>query len=92
MVESSHDAGVAAVLLDRFEKQRLPRILRLKEKVLGGEVMSDSDLEFLGQVLEDAHSIKSLVDDHPEYQKLAVQAISLYQEITERALENEQNA
>mgnify|MGYP001787496640 CR=1 FL=1 len=92
MAGSSSDDGVIAVLLDRFEKQRLPRILRLKDRIFGGEAMSDSDIEFLGQVLEDANHIKPLADSHPEFHKLVVQAVSLYHEITEQALKNEQNS
>jgi hypothetical protein len=39
MDESSRDAGTIAVLIDRFEKQRLPRALSLKDKVSKGEVL-----------------------------------------------------
>lgn len=92
MAESSNDEGIIEVLLDRFETQRLPRILRLKEKVDGGETMSDTDIAFLDQVLQDANYIKSVADDHPEYQNLVVKAISLYHDITEQALKNEQNS
>jgi hypothetical protein len=92
MAESSNDEGIIEVLLDRFETQRLPRILRLKEKVDGGEAMSDMDIAFLDQVLQDAKHIKSVADNHPEYQNLVVKAISLYQDITEQALNNEQNS
>jgi hypothetical protein len=92
MAESSKDTGVILALIERFETQRLPRAQALKTKVDRGDVLSDQDLAFLNQVLEDAQHIRTLVHKHPEWQSLEAQAIALYKEITERALANEQAA
>ena len=89
MSESEKDAGMIQVLAERFEKQRLPRALSLKEKVDRGEVLDEFDIEFLEEVFEDANTIKPLLDRHPEWQALAVQMVHLYKEITETALKNE---
>jgi hypothetical protein len=92
MHESSKDAGMIAVLVERLEKQRLPRALSLKEKVDGGEKLDDFDLAFLDEVFADSAKIRPLLDRHPEYQSLATRMLSLYKEITEKALENEKSA
>ena len=92
MAESTNDEGTIEVLLDRFEKFRLPRLLQIKEMVDAGETLNELDIAFLGRVLEDANYVKPLTDSHPEYQSLAVKAISLYHDITEQALKNEQNS
>ena len=92
MIDTSKDAGVIEVLVERFEKHRLPRIHALQEKVDGGEVLNDMDLEYLEEVLEDAHQNKALVDRHPEWQEISARVISLYKQITEKALENEKGA
>ena len=89
MTESSKDTGLIQVLAERFEKQRLPRALSIKEKVDGGEVLDEFDIEFLEQVFEDANTIKPLLDRHPEWQPLAAKMITLYKEITEKGLENQ---
>jgi len=88
-MKSSNDDGVIAVLLERFNKQRLPRILKLKEKIDGGEKLGDLDIAFLEEVLKDANQVIPLSDRHPEYQELMAKVIRLYHEITARALENE---
>jgi len=89
MNDLPQDAGVIAVLLERFEKQRLPRAQSLKEKVDRGEVLDEYDLAFLEEVFADASSIKPLADRHPEYQELVARAVHLYKEITDKAMENE---
>lgn len=86
------DTGTLVVLMERLEKQRLPRILALKEKVDNGTVLDDADLSYLEKVLSDASSLKPLFDRHPEYQTLATQVLNLYKEITEKALQNEKKA
>jgi hypothetical protein len=91
MTESDKDEGVITALLERLEKQRLPRAIGLKERVDNGEKLTEYDIEFLKSVFNDANNIKPLLDRHPEYQDLTEQLIHLYHDITEQALKNEQS-
>jgi hypothetical protein len=90
MTDTSKEAGVIMALEDRFEKQRLPRLLSLKDKVDGGGVLDDPDIEFLEQVINDAMHSKPLMDRHPEWQSFCAYVVHLYEEITEMALRNEE--
>ena len=92
MSDEKDDDGLIFVLMERFEKIRLPRAIALKEKVDGGAVLDDYDVAFLEEVFSDSNKIKPLLDRHPEYQALATRVISLYSEITEKALENEKSS
>jgi hypothetical protein len=89
MTTPSQDQGVIMALLDRLNNQRLPRLLRLKEKVDAGEPLADEDLEFLHEVFADADRAKPIIDRHPEYQNLIARVVHLYSDITAKALENE---
>lgn len=86
------DQGMLTVLVERLEKQRLPRALELKEKVDRGETLSDYDISFLEEVFTDSTNFKSLIERHPEYQALAGKVASLYREITEKALANQKQS
>ena len=91
MAESpGKDDGIIVALAERFETQRLPRALALKDQVERGERLSEQDLKFLGQVFSEAGQIRTLLDRHPEWQPLVARIMSLYKEITDRALANEQ--
>ncbi len=88
MPDDDKDAAVLQALIERFEKQRLPRALALKEKVDKGELLSEWDTAYLEEVFEDSERVKAIVDEHPEYQELYARAVHLYNTITEKGLEN----
>ena len=92
MNDSTMDTGLIEVLLERLEKQRLPRLLAIKEKVDGGHSLDDFDVDFLEKAMADARSFIPVIDRHPEYQPLAAKVMELYKTITEKALEIEKNS
>lgn len=91
MKKPTASQGVIAALLERLEKQRLPRLLSLQKRVNNGEVLSDIDLGFMKEVNADTGRIKSLLDEKPEYHSLVKKLIGLYKDIIDKALENEKN-
>lgn len=92
MTNAADERGVTTVLLERMRKVRLPRALALKEKVNRGERLDDADLQFLEEVMQDADRSRSVVVRNPELHELAGRMVSLYAEITAKALENEKKA
>ena len=86
MTDFQYDAG------NRLEECRLPRMVVLKQRVNRGDKVSELDLDFLKLALEEGRHIESLVATHPGYRILASRRVSLYDEITRKALENEQHS
>jgi hypothetical protein len=90
MKDPKQDRGLMVAVVDRLEKQRLPRAMDLKARVEQGAKLSDFDINFLEEVFKDAQTLQHMVDKYPEWQPLAVKMISLYKEITTKALANEE--
>lgn len=90
MSTSSADQGTIQVLLDRLNHLRIPRTLELKAKVDRGETLADHELDYLQTAFDDANAAHALVQRHPELHEVATKLVSLYGEITRKALENEQ--
>lgn len=90
MTNPPTDKGTIQVLLDRLTHLRLPRALELKAKVDRGETLDSHELDFLQRVLDDAGDAHSVIERHPELHELATKLVSLYSEITRKALQNEQ--
>ena len=90
MTDISKEDGVILALMEKLEKQRLPRVLALKSKVDRGESLDTMDLAFLEEVLVDARRNKPLIDKHPDWQRFCAQLVHLYEGITEKALHNEE--
>jgi hypothetical protein len=87
---SEEDKGPIAVLMKRLNEQRLPRALELRDRVNGGDVLTELDIKFLSDVFEDTNRIKPLIERNSEYHEIVGRMVSLYKEITDKALANEQ--
>lgn len=92
MNNTSKDAGVIQALVERLQKIRLPRLNDIKERVDKGEVLDESDMSFLEEVLEDTQHVEPLLERNPEWQPLAASVVALYKDITDKALENEKKS
>ena len=88
MAEPDKDDAILQVIIERFEKQRLPRLQDMQERVEKGETLDDWDTEFLDEVLDTAREIKPMIDERPDYQDFYAKAVHLYNKITQKALEN----
>jgi hypothetical protein len=89
MSDKTDDAATIQALLERLVKFRLPRTLAIKKRVDGGECLSDSDIDFLKNALEEAQNGLKFVARNPEFQTLGVQIVQLYDDIVSKATENE---
>jgi hypothetical protein len=90
--EKSRDKGVAQVLLMRLEAERLPYALELKDKVDRGGRLSDFDTQFLKRAMTQGREARNLAAKLPQYQEIVDRMAQLYEEITRKGAENEQQA
>ncbi len=87
------DKMILEVLLERFEKIRLPRLLNIKAKVEQGNRLDNFDMEFLEEVFVDTRENKHYLDNaDDELKGIFMKVLDLYKDITEKAMENEQNS
>jgi hypothetical protein len=91
MDQSEKDTGSLTALMLELEETRLPRAIRILNRVNKGELLSDRDIRFLKKVYEDSRANEALVDRHPEYNALISRCCSLYTEIITKGLENEKS-
>jgi len=85
------DEAVLETIIERFEKYRLPRLIDIRDKVNQGELLSEYDIEFLEQVFKDSRQNKHYIEAaDDELKALMMKILSIYTEITEKALQNEQ--
>ena len=84
-----NDSGTIVALMLRFKNDRLPRTMRMLDRVNAGETLMDNDIAFLKRVFTDARANQQLVKRNPEYNELVSRALSLYEEIIKKATENE---
>lgn len=89
-MHSQDDLGTIQALLERFNKERLPRAIEIKERVDQGECLTDYDIEFLERVFRDSNENRQYYAKFPEYMDIVSNSIHIYEDIMAKALENEQ--
>ena len=92
MTDVDSDTGTLLALVQNWDTHTRPRLEKIKASVDAGGQLTAVELAFLEQIGPRAGRIEPLLKRNPEYRRLFALAVSLYREITERALENERNA
>jgi hypothetical protein len=90
MADEQSNAGVEQALLAKLEQQVLPKTLGIQRRVEAGEKLTDSDIAFLDNVLKGLSRDQAKVEKNPKWSTLYTRLIDLYNQITRKALENEQ--
>lgn len=88
--QRNDDEGTIAAILEQT-KRRIPNLLAIKKRLEDGDTLSKLEIERLGSHIKGSEHTRELIERHPEYQELAARVASLYQEITELAVANEEN-
>ncbi len=87
--ERDIDNGTVYVLAERTIRHRIPRALRIKQRMDEGERLSDYELDYLLNLLKDVHELEPFLEEHPEWTSVAGKMARLYSEIADEAMENE---
>lgn len=77
------------VLMERTIKQRLPRVVEMKEKVDAGHLLNEMEINYLEQIISDINKNQHLAAENEELQKIVAQIIHLYSQVVAKAFENE---
>jgi hypothetical protein len=83
------DEGTIAALLKR-SRRRIPNLLAIKKRLEAGGTLSSLEITELENMIKGAKDTRALINRHPEYQELVARMVSLYHEITEMAVANEE--
>jgi len=89
MDQEEKDAGTIAALILRMEEYRLPRAIRIHQRVSVGRTLSTSDINFLKRVHDDYQANQALWLRNPGYSDLMSRFIDLYTEIIAKGFDNE---
>jgi len=83
------DTGIIQAILECFQKQRLPRVMEIKQKLDRGDTLNEFDIEYLSEAIHDNCGFIPYLGRHPEYESLVAKVIHYYKAITDEALSNE---
>lgn len=89
-MHTQDELGTVQALLERFNKERLPRALEIKQRVDQGECLTGYDIEFLERVFREGAENRQIYAKFPEYMDIVTMSVRIYEEIMAKALENEQ--
>ena len=84
-----HDLGMLNVFVLRSEKHYLPSAQLLRERVDGGVLLSEHEIQLIQSVLDELKQMIPVFNRNPKYQKLAGGIMALYEDIVLKVTESE---
>lgn len=84
------DPGVLQVVLEDYEKHKLPRMQLIKKEMDQGKRLDNEELAFLRELYREINQYERFVETHPDFKQLYVGFVRLYCSIMDTAIDNEQ--
>lgn len=84
-----NESGVLAAWVEGLESRNLPRLLEIKSELEGGRHLTDFDVNFMSEMMQDAQQLEAAFARHPQYLSLAKRVFDLCHEIAQTALARE---
>lgn len=85
---TEQELGVVQVSLTRFNRDVLPALKSMKERVDRGEVLHERETEKLNKAIKRSVRGREFAKKHPEYGTLVELANELYEYIAKKSAEN----
>ena len=89
--EQFRHLAIIQTIIAEYENHRIPRLLRIKDRLDTDEVLRDYDIDFLDHVIHDTEDAMSLQACAPELQEFCLHVVHLHHDITSQALLNEKS-
>jgi hypothetical protein len=86
--EKLDEEAVSQAVVEQFVQHQLPFLLKVKEEMDAGKVLTDGELELMMRLVARARNFNEFVYLHPELKELVAKVIDLVHEITGEALRN----
>jgi len=87
--EALDEEGVSMAVVEQFVNHRLPFLIRVKDEMDQGKVLTEGELQLMTRTVERLQNVKTLVYQHPELKELVAKMIDLLHDITGEAVDNE---
>jgi len=85
------DLGTLQAVIEDYQKRKLPRMLRIRQQVDGGAILSEYDMEFLMGLHHQIYRYESFVEEHAEYMLIYQGFVQVYGHIIDVGLANERS-
>lgn len=87
--QTDAEEGVAEAVIAQWTNHDLPLLLQIKEEMDAGRELTEGEMELLGPLLERARDMSRLAHLDDKSKELVAKIIDLIQDITDRAVANE---
>ena len=89
MDQQQKDLARLTVMIRTINREYIPRMLKMQERVERGEKLSDHELGDLQRVYDQTMQNTGVVDRNPEFADVSARYATLFNNIISKAAENE---
>ncbi len=87
--KKTKDVGIILLFFQGFEQRHMPRISRIKLKLVNGNVIEETELVYLTEALDHIRMLLPYMDRYPEYKPVVAKVMNYYRMVVDEVIANE---